>query len=89
MLHHNTPPRTHIEAADTGAASLRSILVLVLITQPTGAGRAIVKPTNTPQHIKTRTRPGAGFFISGPGFRRNHHEQRQLQNLDQHRHDAS
>jgi hypothetical protein len=42
MLHHNTPPRTHIEAADTGAASLRSILVLVLITQPTGAGRASV-----------------------------------------------
>ena len=30
------------EAADTGAASLRSILVLVLITQPTGAGRASV-----------------------------------------------
>jgi len=42
MLHHNTPPRTHIEAAAIGAASLRSILVLVLITQPTGAGRASV-----------------------------------------------
>ncbi|MBN5143021.1 hypothetical protein JY471_10825, partial [Stenotrophomonas maltophilia] len=38
---------------------------------------------------KTRTRPGAGFFISGPGFRRNHHEQRHLQNQDQHHHDAS
>gem|GEM_PF-4862066 len=38
---------------------------------------------------KTRTRPGAGFFISRPGFRRNHHEHRQLQNPDLPHHDAS
>ncbi|WP_308306440.1 ketol-acid reductoisomerase [Stenotrophomonas pavanii] len=39
--------------------------------------------------MKTRTRPGAGFFISGPGFRRNHHEHRQRQHLEQHHYDIS
>ncbi|MFI3488062.1 hypothetical protein, partial [Klebsiella pneumoniae] len=35
---------------------------------------------------KTRTRPGAGFFISEPGFRRNHHDQRSSHNPDLHHH---
>ncbi|CCH14029.1 hypothetical protein SMD_3515 [Stenotrophomonas maltophilia D457] len=38
---------------------------------------------------KTRTRPGAGFFISEPGFRRNHHAHRPTQNPDPHRRHAS
>lgn len=38
---------------------------------------------------KTRTRPGAGFFISGPGFRRNHHDHRLLHNLDLLHHEPS
>jgi hypothetical protein len=39
MLQRHTPIRESIEHADPGAASIRSLLVLVLITQPTGAGR--------------------------------------------------
>jgi len=34
-----TAIRESIEHADTGGASIRSLLVLVLITQPIGAGR--------------------------------------------------
>jgi hypothetical protein len=39
MLQRHTPIRESIEHAGPGAATIRSLLVLVLITQPTGAGR--------------------------------------------------
>ncbi|MEG2802592.1 hypothetical protein [Stenotrophomonas sp.] len=39
LMLQRTATRESIQHADPGGASIRSLLVLVLITQPTGAGR--------------------------------------------------